>query len=715
MKAGKMLITLGGVGLVVAGGMAYGILRDSSTTVSNSHLGGFSGVLVDGLTNRPIPHASIMASPLHDQTLPSIETTSTEKGAFDFDLSSGAYRIIAETNGYTSRGRNDNGREIDIVDETRFVNGLLRLWPVAHVQGRVVSNGVGIAATVALIYEKDASGAGDYTFKTIETTNNGAFEFSDAYAGVTAVSVSAEGFASIQLQGIALKSGETIDLGDIPMRDGVSLFGTITDETSKRGIKGAHIVVKNTDGLTIAETTTSASGDFRLPPLDMMQVIIDVSADGYHSKRSQFKLSGNTDRAYSAALKRAWGLTIDIQNATARNPIQSHVKIKSIANNKEIYNELLENGVYRLDTLKGAPFLIEVTSFDGMTQSIVRANAGDTAKIRLKPFGKLIVSARLSNGEPVQRLRYQHTYKSALDEPDSDPSSWVSASTSEFEIPDLKTGYYRITVKNDADSKEISSQDIHVKDGDIRRITLQFTEGGVLRGHVVSSVEGYNIANATVSVEGMSLSAVTDDDGNFILDKLPTEPFVVLIKPPQKNDPQARFENIVVSENATLSREFKVQAERYENREKRRERRARFEERMANGEMPPMRRPRPEGDNGTPPWGNGEPPWGNGEPPWGDGEPPWGDGPPPWENGEPPEPPDGEPPWGNGPPPWENGDMPAPPDDEPPWQRSDNSPQGVATTRDAAQNEAANQNSNPSDNNTRAMPRNRRIRPTRNR
>ena|GEM_PF-2416702 len=694
----KRLLTIG-IPVVLIAGIGTGAFfyftpRHTPTEALLYDVGGFSGIVVNGMTNEPVKGAHVLAR--HQQTQDTQEVTTDDRGRFALDLEDGTWNLTATKDLFLPQGMDDKGREMTIQNGTKFVNAKLKIWPAAQIHGRVLAGNVGITANISAVYLHDASGAEDYSFEKITTQDDGTFTITNAYAGVMNISIAADGFANVTLKDVNISAGQNLDLGDIPMQDGVSLFGIITDAATKKGIPGAAILIKNQTGKTLETTHSENNGEYRLPPIDMKQLEISISAEGYHDFSRRMRLEGNANRELNLALIRAWGLSLDVQNQTGREPIETHITITDVNTQKIVYDETVSNGVFSLDTLKGGPFLIAAESFDKQTHQTLRTQAGESVRIRLKPFAKIIGSARDSDGSKLTKGQYRYSYK---EEANGDESfmPWNSLTSADFEIAELPSGIYRVMIKKNGDDKEISSPEFILKDGDIRNVTLQMTEGGVLKGHVISSNEGYNI-RATVSIEELNRSTQTDVDGYFTFDKLPNHAVTLIIKP-DREDEETRFTGIVVKEDNTVERDFRVTATKIERREKRREQ---IREMRERGE-----RPTPPWGDGKPPWGDGPPPWANGDgkPPWGDGKPPWGDGPPPWENGEG-KPPwgDGKPPWGDGPPPWENGEGKPPWGDWQPQTEETNQPDNAVQPSDAPQ---PSQNSdNSGDNATRRTPRN---------
>ena len=619
--------------------------------------GKFFGVVSDARTGIPLPDAQIKAMDADNGRVVTV-ITSEEEGRFGLTLPEGDYKLEAKTAGYVLKTPFYENRQIHVEAGTRYVNARLLLWPQAVMTGRVVANTVGISANVDVTYISDDEQT--YHYETVSTDETGAFSISQLHEGNMSIEISADGFAALRLDNIETKAGETVELGDIPMKDGVVLYGTVVDKRSRKPIKDAEISIMSADGQLIEQCLSSNDGNYRLPPLDLSRVTVQVAAEGYSGIQQKLNLSGNSNHEMNLVMRRNSGLYLDVQNQTGRAPEnQTLVKITDVTDSKIVFEESLANGQKNLTTLSGGPFLVEAKSPDGLTQQVLRVAAGEDVFIRLKPFARIVGQAKTRDGEPLTDGEYRYSF-----DPDCNASwsnqSWKSlAGDSHFEINELHEGCYRVELRRKSDNRTVLSSDFRLNNGDVRNLTLQMTEGGVLHGHVISSGEGVSL-RASVTIEGPgNRKTSTDNDGYFTFDQLQNEPISIVIRL-NREDKEVRFDNIVVKENETLEQTFRVDSPRSDRREQMRQR---FDEMRERGEIP------------TPPWGDGPPPWMNGDnpqPPWGDGKPPWGDGPPPWQNGDNP-----QPPWGDGPPPWENnnGEMPAPPwgDGNPPWQNDNNS------------------------------------------
>ncbi len=634
MKINKAFLIATLSAIVIGGAATYWFSRPSDNGVSVKELGGFAGTVVDGLTGVTLPATVTVASGGRSLAFQNC----ADDGVFDFDLDNGTYQFSAEYDGYVAKGKQDAVRKITIEEGTHFVNARLKLWPEAGLTGRIMAGERGIQANVRLTYIEDDSGATDYVFVNADTDPDGVFEFGGAYGGFVALDVEAEGFANLTLNDIFLKPGETTDLGEIPMRDGVSIYGNVLDQQTKQALGGVRVrALDVSNRAVLAETHSFAGGNYRLPVVDASRVFVTAELDGYRVFSADVRLAGTLNRQFDFVLKRAWGLVIQLSNETGREPADARVQVKDLRTQKLLYDETHSNGTFSLDGFKEGPYLVTATTMDGDTTYEVRAMAGDSVRLVLKPYAGFNVSVVKRDGTPVTQGEYRYLYQDSKG--GSKYSTWESFSEATFDINDLREGHYRVEVRVSNDHVS-SAPEVMLHNGEYRTLKIQLTEGGVLRGRVVSQMDGRGV-RATIEGVGNSLKAATDADGNFVLDQLPDATFDLLIRP--ENGQEKIFPAIRVSENQEVERSFEVEVTA-------RTRRPRPRGEMARGER--GERPAPPWGDGAPPWGDGAPPWGDGAPPWGDGAPPWGDGAPPWG--------DGAPPWGDGAPPWGNGAPPTP-------------------------------------------------------
>ncbi len=262
----------------------------SDTQVQENNGFGVSGKVIDGLSKKPL--AAKIKLKKGDQIIAAKDCNAA--GEFAFLLEDGNYEFLVEHPHYVSKGKYDENRWIEIDGEPVKLNDT-ELWPESIVKGRVVLDNQGIEAELQFIYQKDNSGAKHYLFNTIKNDKDGYFTLDHAYGGVQDIRITSDNLLSQKLSDIALTPGKTIDLGEIPMKPGLTVFGVVKEDGTDKGISKASVFCVDSNRSIVAETETANDGSYTLPVIDQRNYRILVSADGFHSN-SAFLETQNQNR-----------------------------------------------------------------------------------------------------------------------------------------------------------------------------------------------------------------------------------------------------------------------------------------------------------------------------------------------------------------------------------------------------------------------------------
>ncbi|MBO4350626.1 MAG: carboxypeptidase regulatory-like domain-containing protein [Proteobacteria bacterium] len=259
--------------------------------------GELSGKVIDGLTKKPL--AAKIKVKSGDKVIATTDCNAA--GMFAVSLEDGEYEIAIEHPHYVKKGKFDVNRLIEIDGEPVKIDDT-ELWPEAIVKGRVVSDHQGVEAELQFIYQIDNSGAKHYLFNTIKTDKDGYFTLDNAYGGVQNIRISSDHLVSQKLSDIALKSGETVDLGEIPMNSGLTIFGVVKEDGTEKGISGASVLCVNLNRKIVAETQTADDGAYTLPVIDLNQYRVIVTADGFQSNSALLDAQGQNRYEYNVAM-----------------------------------------------------------------------------------------------------------------------------------------------------------------------------------------------------------------------------------------------------------------------------------------------------------------------------------------------------------------------------------------------------------------------------
>ena len=269
-------------------GVAAPLTESQDATVDAVTL---SGTVLDGITKQPLPaQITIRQS---DQIIKT--TKCNESGVFSLPIKDGNYELTADFPGYVARGKNDISKIVEIDGETVDI-GPLSLLPAAQIKGHIIDDNQGLRAELSFIYQHDDSGARYYKYNTMTTDESGNFFLKQAYGGILNIEIFADGFVSQKLTGIEIQPGQTVDIGDIPMIMGVTVFGVVTDASTNKAIAGAKIQYTDFKRKTLVDTKSAEDGSFALPATAMNKFYVTVAADGYNS--SKFYIKSNMQPRY---------------------------------------------------------------------------------------------------------------------------------------------------------------------------------------------------------------------------------------------------------------------------------------------------------------------------------------------------------------------------------------------------------------------------------
>ena len=444
---------------------------DSDFDSDSRYGGSLSGRVIDGPSQRGLAAiVSLMESNGQSQTV-----TCSSDGSYQFGIDNRKYSVSATYDGYVARGKNDVSHSIELEDgEDTFVQDI-ELWPEARLIGRITNDGAGFPADVKLSYVEDASGARNYDFEALTAGDNGDFSFDMAYAGTAKLVITAKGFPEQTLSDIVLESGKTVDLGEIPMLHGVSLYGSVLDINTKQPIPNAVLqFVENDD--VISEATSDENGEYQFPAVIKDEVRVKTLASGYHDVDSAVAFKAASRQEYNVYMTPIEGVSLVLNNMTGREPLISTVTATDVKTDKIVYKQDLENGTYDLKQLTDGPYIFTAVSADGETSASARVASGKTVTLTLKPFGTINVQLVIDTPNPkYDRAEYRYTYESGDNE--TFVSDWSKPLSDSFTLENLKPGTYTIDARANFYFTHVStSRPVYIDMGRTEFVKLKLTE-----------------------------------------------------------------------------------------------------------------------------------------------------------------------------------------------------------------------------------------------
>lgn len=443
---------------------------------SNSDYSSFlSGNVTDGLTHKGLAaEVTLAEAGRRTQT-----ATCSSDGSYQFDIDSGKYSISATYKGYVARGKNDVSHLIEFEEGEDSLVQDIELWPEAKVTGRITNEGAGFPADIKLSYVEDDSGAQNYDFKSLTADDEGNFLFDMAYAGTAKIAITAKGFPEQTLSDVELEPGKIVDLGEIPMLHGVSLYGIVLDSRTQQPIPNAKLqFVENDD--VISEATSDENGEYQFPAVIRDEVRVKTQAAGYHDVDSAVAFKSTSRQEYNVYMTPIEGVSLVLNNMTGREPLISTVTATDVKTDKIVYKQDLENGTYDLKQLTEGPYIFTAVSADGETSVSARVASGNTVTLTLKPFGTINVQLVIDTPNPkYDHAEYRYTYESG---DETFVSDWNMPLSDSFVLEKLKPGTYTIEARANFYFTHIStSRPVHIDMGSSEFVKLKLTERKSLR------------------------------------------------------------------------------------------------------------------------------------------------------------------------------------------------------------------------------------------
>ncbi|MFA5625633.1 MAG: carboxypeptidase regulatory-like domain-containing protein [Bradymonadales bacterium] len=515
-----------------------------------ANIGSFAGRVIDKVSGRGIANATLRVSDKNS----SKDIVTDAQGNFFLEAPGGVYTLAPTAEAYVARGRDDQWREVAIVNDTKFVNAALYLQPAATLHGRVLAGSSPISANIVMEYHEDASGAKQYIFASTRSDEAGEFTISDAYEGEASLKINASGFALIVLHKIKLRPGQTTDLGDIPLLEGASLYGQVVSGATGQGIAHAQLAILDQNEVLLTTTRSDSAGNYRFEPVTTKEVELRVRANAFAFYEKSINFGQSVELLQNIEMQATQGLVLNVYNQTQRLPRQTDIIIRDTTLQSVVYESRVEDGRLELNEIEGGPFIVEARSPDGESELKLRATLGSEINVILKPLAKIIVSVHNEDGTlPAGEYKYSYAPNMAISHGATE-SPWQSFTAPSFEINDLKEGDYLITVR-DAEMDVAQSPITRIRLGEQRALSLVIQKPSSLHGKVITS-DGHAI-HAKVERVGDAQEHYTDHAGNFVIGPLYTRDVSIIITP--MNKISQRFDNVKLNVGSVTNHEFKLQ------------------------------------------------------------------------------------------------------------------------------------------------------------
>jgi len=343
------------------------------------------------------------------------------------------------------------------------------------------------------------------------TDKQGLVRFSDCRSGKALIEVSAPGYGPEQVEQ-NLAAGNRTDV-DVSLRGDAIVCGTITTHGTGQGIGGCEVSVAETNGTA----RTEPDGSYRLEGVPSGDRRLAVSREGFVGQDVEVHLKSGESTTVDLALRGDTVLTGRVVDIANNQPIAgSRVALKD---SKEHQTTTDEQGNFRLTQMPTGKVTVEALA-DGFlprTVSTTLIAEQENAVGDVALTGGVFLQGHVIDG--VTKLPVASATVRVVDPPSS-PT--LTGDEGEFRILGVSESEGELKVEADGYGPQTVAFDPqHLVD-----IAVELLGAGSVTGRVLNGATGKPLEGAQVAVSGTSLTATTDDQGRFRLERLrcaPTE------------------------------------------------------------------------------------------------------------------------------------------------------------------------------------------------
>ncbi|MDX2020449.1 MAG: sigma-70 family RNA polymerase sigma factor [Deltaproteobacteria bacterium] len=500
-----------------------------------------------------------------ENTFATAETQADSAGHFELWLSRGSAELQIGANGYAT------SREwLTLVDDTHRI---FRLNPAARISGKVIEAGSGTPVVAAQVVVSPLYSFGlGLPSNAVITDARGRFSTDGLDPGKYQLDAKSASLVGRTPLPVRLALGDVADVV-VEMSPGLSVAGRITD-TKGGALAGATVaigpapVITGTNELT---TFTDKDGRYRLDGVSPGQPNLNATLDGFAAASMSLSLIDKPLTAVDLQLQNEALLRVLVTDTNDR-PVQGAqgtliISIGAYMIGREGDSPSDRNGVIDFHKLNAGPAGCSVASECGWTLSVgepcrasastrvvLSANKITEVKLRLGGAATLKGMVRWDDESPAAQAIVEVRKDDGFM-----PASAITSANGRFEIPNLSAGRYSVNARA-ADSGFMlrkadprSFKEITLGDGVVpSELSLTVTRQNKSISGVAQDVSGRPVAAAQIGVIDEQESRggwgscdgafagkhLTDTEGRFTVDKLPTGNFALCGRHPDHPDVQ---------------------------------------------------------------------------------------------------------------------------------------------------------------------------------
>ncbi|WP_377887184.1 carboxypeptidase regulatory-like domain-containing protein [Alkalihalobacillus sp. R86527] len=524
------------------------VVNPGETKSVNVELTENPGFLTGYLTDIVTGNSIVGTITLFDENGSQVATV-TSDGFGEFltqGLTPGNYTALVVANDYT----NSTASFSILPDEISLLSFALSPEP-GTIAGTITNAVTGDPVVGATIIVRSQTTNGP-TIATTITNENGGYEVATLSPSTYTLVVSSASFGAAEATTIVNSNEtQTVDLAVTP-NPGI-IAGAILDATTGTPLSGVMVEVFNLDGILVYSTSTDENGFYQFTGLSPLQFRVVTSHSDYQKQEvAAFVISDDTTTLNFELAQSPGAITGTVFDAESDSRlVGAEVTLFSAQSIIPLASTITDGlGEYTVSGLVPGEYTVVVNSIgypETSTGSIVSPNETTTTNVSLLfETASLTGTVVDSTGTPLTSAAIK-----VIDVNGVIIGIGATASDGVYSMGGLTPGTY--TVQASSPDAITQSTGIALVANEIKTVDFALQDNpGTVSGTVVNQTTGEPTVGATVNVVdsngNVTVTTVTDETGNYVVDQLPDGSYVVSTEQP---DLGTGVQGAIVSEGDT--------------------------------------------------------------------------------------------------------------------------------------------------------------------
>ncbi|MCM2605594.1 carboxypeptidase regulatory-like domain-containing protein [Rossellomorea marisflavi] len=525
--------TITAVNPLYQAGFAETLIQSNVTNTVNLSLqpnpASLSGLVFDAVDGSPLP-GTVIEVRLAGTNVLVRRVTSDENGRYIITgLPTGTFDVVAELQNYMIT----TNTIFLTAGESEVLNIPMQPFP-ATIRGTVV-NAVTLAPISGALVKLVIANT-DIEVTSILTSADGTYTLSNIAVGQYDVIFSASGYANVVVP-VILEPNEVEVVDAFLDPNPGTLTGRVFDQVTGASIQGALVRVFNQDGTFITSTLTDANGIYELPGIAEGLYTVIYSAEGYGAESRTIAIpAGATVTVDVGLLAESSAIQGTVRDAAIGLPIPSAlVQIFTIGTTIPIASVLTDqSGQYFISGILPEEYRVVYSAPTYQSETfILFFNPGETktvdAELTRLPSSIVGVVTDVTTGLPITNA----TVTLFIEGTEIAVASSTTDQDGNYVLTGLSAGTY--SLRFEAFGYQTAAVPIQLGFAETLTVNQALRlEFGSVTGTIREALTGEPIRNSLVlafSVTGVPLgTAITDINGNYLIDGLPQGPIVLVVR-----------------------------------------------------------------------------------------------------------------------------------------------------------------------------------------